>query len=146
MTFKWPFKVTIQSVWSNASKWSSITFSNCDRLENISEKHDFTGKISKFGGFVAFGTPCSHSFQDKLVILYIFGKARLRGIFWLPVEPDTTYLAPSIGENVKKYLFLKNLTLRENRKNIVRFFDKNRKNKYISIICTIFPNFYSNKK
>ena len=47
-------------------------------------------------------TPCRQRFQDKWVILYIFGKARLRAIVWLPLEPISMHLAPSIGKNVFK--------------------------------------------
>ena len=108
-------------------KWSNILFSSYNILENICETHEFRGKITIFGGFAALWTPCSKSFQDKSAILYIFGIPRLRRISLLPLELNTTHLAASIGENVKKYLFLKFFTLTENRKNIVRFFDKNQK-------------------
>ena len=87
-------------------KWSNILFSTYNILENICEKHEFRGKITIFGGFAALWTPCSKSFQDKSAILYIFGIPRLRRISWWPLELNTTHLAPSIGENVKKNIYV----------------------------------------
>ena len=80
-------------------KWSNIHFSNSQYSPAIYEKPSF---LTFFEGFVAYGTPCSQSFQDKWVILYIFEKPTSRAFQKMSLEVIWRNQAQATGENVQK--------------------------------------------
>ena len=77
--------------------------------------------MSILGGFGPSGTPCSQSFQDKWASLYIVGKYRLRGIFWLQLEVILSKKTKK--NNLMKIIFVEK-SLMNSRPKRVKFFNR----------------------
>ena len=127
--------------------WLSLESSATRVALSIDENSKiFFSKNIIFRETVAYGTPCSQSFQDKWAMLYVFGKPRSWRISWWWLEVTPSQLAPSIGENVKNIFFNEKKSVMNKRKITVTYFAKKSKNKYIFRIYTIFLIYCTNKK
>ena len=121
MTFKWPWDQKQGHHWIGLAKCfkNGPTFISPSPITLLLFTKNLCCKWV-FRGFVAYGTPCSQSFQDKWVILYIFEKPRSRAFQKMSLEVIWRYQAEDTGENVKKIFWNFFWTLMNGRINSVK--------------------------